>query len=212
MERQVISITPAGQSPFNVLFNPTEYSLSKSNQIGEAAVPGLEAPILQYVHGNTRTLDMDLYFDTFEEGTDVRDDTDLVYDLLLVDPDTHAPPICEVAWGSFTFCGVLDHVSGKFTLFLADGTPVRATLSVTFKEFIDIDALVRIEPTQSADHRKNRVVRSGDRIDNIASEEYGDPGKWRPIAEANDLDEPDQLQPGHVLIIPALNNAGKVKT
>jgi hypothetical protein len=206
MERQVISVTPVNpEGPsFSALFNPTEYTVAKANHIAEAAVPGLEAPILQYISGNTRTLDMDLYFDTYEERTDVRAATDSVYNLLLIAPETHAPPICEIAWGSFTFCGVLDHVSGKFTLFLANGTPVRATLSVSFKEFIDIDALVQVQPTESADHRKTRVVKSGDRIDNIASKEYGDPGSWRPIAEANDLDDPDQLEPGHVLIIPAL--------
>jgi len=205
MGLQLISITPAGHTAIKVLFNPTDYSLGKANQIAEAAVPGLDAPILQYVHGNTRTLDMDLFFDTYEEGTDVSVETKAVYNLLLIDPATHAPPICDIAWGSLKFRGVLDHVTGKFTLFLADGTPVRATLGVSFKEFIDVDALVRVQPTQSADHRKNRVVKSGDRIDNIASEEYGDPGQWRPIAEANDLDDPDQLQPGHVLVIPALN-------
>jgi len=75
---------------------------------------------------------------------------------------------------------------------------------VTFKEFIDVDQLVRVRPTQSADHRKTRVVKSADRIDIIASEEYGDPGNWRPIAEANNLDDPEQLIPGHVLIVPAL--------
>jgi hypothetical protein len=204
MGRQVVQITPAGHPAINALFNPTEYSLGKANQIAEAAVPGLDAPILQYVHGNTRTLDMDLFFDTYEEGTDVSVKTKAIYNLLLIDPATHAPPICDIAWGSLTFHGVLDHVTGKFTLFLADGTPVRATLSVTFKEFIDVNVLVQVQPTQSADHRKTRVVKSGDRIDNIASDEYGDPGKWRPIAEANNLDDPDQLQPGNVLIIPAL--------
>lgn len=204
MERQVISVTPEGQSSFSALFNPTEYTLAKANQLAEAAIPGLQAPILQYVHGNTRTLDMDLYFDTYEEGTDVRAATDKVYQLLLIDPSTHAPPICDIAWGTFQFRAVVDHVSGKFTLFLSDGTPVRATLSVTFKEFIDVDALVQVQPTQSADHRKTRVVKSGDRIDNIANEEYGDPGMWRPIAEANNMDNPDELTPGQMLIIPAL--------
>ena len=204
MERQLISITPTGQSSFNVLFNPTNYSVAKSNQIAEAAIPGLEAPILQYVHGNTRTLDMELFFDTYEERTNVSKETDKIYKLLLIDPSTHAPPICNIAWGAFKFTGVLDHVSGKFTLFLSDGTPVRATLTVTFKEFIDVDALVKVRPTQSADHRKTRVVKSGDRLDIIASQEYGDPDNWRPIAEANNMDDPEQLEPGHVLIIPAL--------
>jgi nucleoid-associated protein YgaU len=47
-------------------------------------------------------------------------------------------------------------------------------------------------------------VRSGDRIDNIAGDEYRDATKWRPIAEANNLDDPKQLEPGRILIIPAL--------
>jgi nucleoid-associated protein YgaU len=202
--RKLISITPPGGSAFKVLFNPNTYSVGKANHIAEAAVPGLNAPILQFVNGNARTLDMDLFFDSYEEGTDVSKETDKIYKLLMIDPDTHAPPICQIAWGSFTLAAVLDHVSGKFTLFLADGTPVRATLSVSFKEYIDVDKLVRVEPTHSADHRKTRVVRSADRIDIIAKEEYGDPGKWRPIAEANNMDDPEDLVPGHVLIIPAL--------
>jgi nucleoid-associated protein YgaU len=197
------SITPEGQDSIAVLFNPTQYGIDKGNQIAESAVPGLEAPILQYVRGNTRTLNMELFFDTYEEQTDVREYTDEIYDLLNIDPSTHAPPICDITWGSFSFRGVLDHVSGKFTLFLADGTPVRATLTVMFKEFIDVEVLVRQRPTQSSDHRKTRTVKSGDRIDNIAAEEYGDAENWRPIAEANNLDNPRQLDPGRPLIIPA---------
>jgi nucleoid-associated protein YgaU len=199
-----ITITPPGESAFDLLFNPNTYSVGKANQIAEAAVPGLDAPILQFVHGNARTLDMDLFFDSYEKRTDVSKETEKIYNLLMIDPDTHAPPICKIHWGSLTRNVVLDHVSGKFTLFLSDGTPVRATLSVSFKEYIDIDELVRLKPTHSADHRKTRVVKSADRLDIIASEEYGDPGMWRPIAEANDMDDPEDLAPGHVLIIPAL--------
>jgi hypothetical protein len=208
MDFQQISITPTGRPSIQVLFNPTQYSVDKGNTIAQAAIPGLVAPILQYVHGNMRTLSMDLFFDTYEKGTDVTKDprgTNQIYRLLYLDPATHAPPICDLRWGTFYFRGVLDHVSGKFTLFLSDGTPVRATLSVVFNEFIDVDVLVQEQPTESADHRKNRVVRTGDRIDNIAAEEYGDPEKWRPIAEANNLDDPSQLEPGYVLIIPRLH-------
>jgi hypothetical protein len=200
-----VTITPQGQSKIEALFNPNQYSISKSNSIAESAIPGLEAPILQYVHGNTRTLDMDLFFDTYEKGTNVKDKTDKVYDLLYVVSSTHAPPICQIEWGGLDFQGVLDHVSGKFTLFLADGTPVRATLSVSFKEYIDVQVLVRERPRESADHRKTWLVKSGDRIDNIAGQEYNDPGMWRPIAEANDLDDPSRLEPGFVLLIPPLN-------
>jgi nucleoid-associated protein YgaU len=95
-------------------------------------------------------------------------------------------------------------VSGKFTLFLSDGTPVRATLNVTFKEFIEVKVLVQQNPTQSADHRKTRTVKAGDRIDTIAAEEYGDPARWRLVAEANGLNDPTALRPGDVLNLPAV--------
>ncbi len=204
MGLQRISIQPEGQSAFDVLFNPNQYSVDKANQIAEVGVPGLEAPILQYVHGNTRTLNMELFFDTFEEQQDVSAHTNRVYGLLRIDPSTHAPPICRIVWGSFQFRGVLDHVSGRFTLFLADGTPVRATLTVTFKEYIDVAVMVRQQPTQSSDHYKSRMVKSGDRIDSIAGEDYGDANKWRAIAEANRLDDPRHLRPGQTLVVPAL--------
>jgi len=204
MAFQHVKIRPKGLPEFDVPFNPNQYSLDKANQIAEAAIPGLQAPILQYVHGNTRSLSMELFFDTYEEQTDVRDYTSKVYKLLEIESSSHAPPVCDISWGGFQFTGVLDHVSGKFTMFLADGTPVRATLNVTFKEFIEVEVLVKEEPTESADHRKTRTVRAGDRIDTITAEEYGDPAKWRLVAQANNLDDPTALEPGDVLKLPAM--------
>lgn len=205
MEYKKASIQPEGQSAFDVLFNPNAYTVEKANQIAEAAIPGLEAPILQYVHGNSRTLSMELFFDTYEEQSDVGTYTDQIYQLLDIDPDTHVPPICRITWGSFSFRGVLEQASGKFTLFLSNGTPARATLNVTFKEFIDVDVLVRQNPTRSADHRTTRIVRAGDRLPTIANEAYGDSSKWRVIADANQIDDPKKLETGKLLIIPALD-------
>src|SRR6266496_2739202 len=195
MEFKKASIQPEGHAVINVLFNPNQYSVEKGNQLAESGVLGLSAPILQYVHGNTRTLSMELFFDTYEEQTDVTQHTKKIYDLLGIDADKHVPPICRITWGGFVFRGVLATVSGRFTLFLADGTPVRANLTVSFKEYIDVDVLVRDDPTQSADHQKTRVVQSGDRLSMIAWEEYGDAGNWRPIADANEIDDPRSLDP-----------------
>jgi Contractile injection system tube protein/LysM domain len=205
MEFKKATIEPQGKSTINVLFNPNSYTVDKSNQIAEAAIPGLQAPILQYVHGNTRSLNMELFFDTYEEQTDVRDYTAKIYDLLEIDADTHVPPICRITWGGFTFRGVMEHVSGRFSLFLPDGTPARANLTVTFKEYIEVEVLVKENPTQSADHRKTRLVRRGDRLPSIAFEEYADASKWRPIADANGIDDPNRLVVGARLVIPALD-------
>ena len=54
-----------------VLFNPTEYSLEKSNEFASINIPGLESPLLQFSRGNLETLSMDLFFDTYEKNIDV---------------------------------------------------------------------------------------------------------------------------------------------
>ena len=197
-------IIPEAGVPIPVLFNPTQYSLDRTNQIAEIGIPGMSAPIMQYVRGNARTLSMDLLFDTYEAQIDVRLYTELVYGLMGINPITHAPPICVFTWGTFLFRCVVEHVGGRFTLFLPSGTPVRATLSVTLKEYVDLDLLVRWAPTESANHAKLYTVRHGDTLGGIAAAEYGDPAKWRPIADANRLANPRALQPGQALVLPAL--------
>jgi nucleoid-associated protein YgaU len=196
------TITPRNGQAIPVLFNPSSYTLEDSNHLAEIGIPGLGAPIVQYVRGNTRAMSMDLLFDTYEQQEDVSRRTDAVYGLLEIDPTTHAPPICTFAWGPLSFTCVLERVSGRFTLFLPDGTPVRATLGVTLKEHVPVDLEVRERPLESSDHTTTRVVRRHDTLASIAAEEYGRPGAWRAIAEANGIDDPLRLRRGTTLTIP----------
>jgi LysM repeat protein len=197
-------ITPEGEADIPVLFNPTQYSLNKGASFSEIAVPGLAAPILQFVRGTSRSLTMDLFFDTYEKGSDVRKYTNKIYGLADIRGPLHRPPIVTFSWGSFNFTAVVEQVGGRFTLFLADGTPVRATLSVTFKEFVEVDMLAKETPTESADHAKTYVVKRGDTLASIAAAEYGDAGAWRAIANANRISDPMRLAPGTRLSLPAL--------
>ena len=50
-----------------VQFNPEEYTLNRDINYAQAAIPGLSAPILQFVNGNMQTLEMELFLDTYEE-------------------------------------------------------------------------------------------------------------------------------------------------
>jgi len=197
--------TPSGARAIPVLFNPSRYGLDSSSQFAEVPVFGLSSPILQYVRGNARSLSMELFFDTYEAGTDVRQHTDQIYGLLGIETSTHVPPVCTFSWGHFAFRCVLERVNGSFTLFLDDGTPVRATLTVSFKELVDAQTAVRASPTESADHTKTYAVRRGDTLSGIAGQEYGDPRAWRVIADANGLPNPRVLTPGRLLVLPPLS-------
>lgn len=185
-----------------VLFNPAEYSIQKSNQFAETPLLGLPTPIRQFTSGGAETLTLDLFFDTYEKGEDVRTHTDKVAGLLSIDLDLHAPPTLKFIWGKLEFKCVLEQVTKKFTMFLSDGTPVRATLSVTFKEYKTLQE--QLSPKASADRTKRRILREGDSLWLMAAREYDDPAQWRPIADKNEIDNPRMLRPGVELTIPPL--------
>lgn len=189
---------------FDVMFNPEEYNLNKDNNFASQAIPGLGSPLLQFVHGNLRTLDMELFFDTFEEQRDVRDETNKVVDLLRIDSDLHAPPVLRVTWGSLNFRCVLSKVAQKFIKFFSDGRPARARLTVTFQEFLDAETQSKEANLQTADFSKVHVVKPGETLPGIAGEYYDNPRIWRPIAIANGLDDPRSLPLGQEIRVPAL--------
>ncbi|MEO7143709.1 MAG: LysM peptidoglycan-binding domain-containing protein [Bryobacteraceae bacterium] len=189
---------------FDVLFNPEEYTLNKDNNFAAQAIPGLSAPLLQFVHGNMRTLDMELFFDTTEPPADVRDETQKVVQLLDIDSTLHAPPILRVSWASLQFRCVLAKVGQKFIRFLDDGRPTRARLTVTFNEFVDPATEAKEVNRQTADFSKAHIVTRGETLSGIAGVLYGDPLAWRPIAIANDIDDPRAIAPGQLLRIPPL--------
>jgi len=193
---------------FNVFFNPEEYTVNKDNNFAVQPIPGLSSPLLQFVNGNLRTLEMELFFDTWDTATlpkkDVRDLTGPLVQLMDIDPDLHAPPILNVSWASLQLVCVLARVSQKFIMFSDDGKPVRARLTVTFNEVIDAEQEARRLHLQTADFTKTRIVTQGDTLSGIAGKVYNDPQLWRPIAIANDIADPRSIFAGQSLLIPSL--------
>ncbi len=116
----------------------------------------------------------------------------------------HAPPICNFVWGSFRFPCFVEKVTKKFTLFLPTGVPVRATLNISLREYIELKDQLAETPSRIFDKTKVWKVKQGDTLWLIAEKEYGDPALWRPIASSNKISNPRELKPGIELIIPSL--------
>jgi hypothetical protein len=204
LTRALIENLHTGEA-FDVLFNPEEYTLSKDNNFASHNVPGLSSPILQFVHGNLRTLTMELFFDTTDAQRDVREQTEKVVKLSTIDSELHAPPPVTISWGSLLFTGVLSSVNQTFSRFLADGRPVRARLDVTWSELIDPEREAREVNRQTADFSKLHVVSQGETLADVAALYYEDPSQWRAIALANGLDDPRaDLFAGRQLAVPKL--------
>jgi nucleoid-associated protein YgaU len=170
----------------------------------------LNAPPLVFGGGQARQLTLELFFDVTESDSpglsgDVRSETDQIARLTRIEPKHGRPPTCRVVWGhgvteDFPFVGVVNNLTERFTLFAPDGTPLRATLTVVFIEFLKSED----DQRKTDPERTTRVVMRGDTLSSIAADAYRDPTRWRPIAEANQIDDPRHLLIGRVLTIPAL--------
>jgi len=183
-----------------VMYNPEEFKLDQGNNFAEVGIPGLNAPPIQYVRGRARTLTMDLFFDTYEKGEDVRRFTNQIVNLLNTLPQTKAPPVLLFSMGRFNFECVLVDAGQRFTMFLRDGTPVRATMSVRFQEYVRVEITVQQGLFIGPPALQNFI--QGQTLSGLASDYLGDPTKWRAIAEANNIDDPFHISPGTPLVIP----------
>jgi nucleoid-associated protein YgaU len=223
-ELQRLTITSErGGEPVKALFNPSELSSSRSLEWEEPRRSlhggGDHEGRARFRYVAAETLSIELLFDTYEQrsfggamaigsrqrrAADVRQHTDRLARLAEIVPDLHRPPICALQWGSFdVFRGVLSSLAQRFTMFLEDGTPVRATLDCTFLESATLGR-GRAGELHSADVTKTRQVRRNDTLHSIAAEEYNDPALWRHIATANGIVDPLRVRPGTVLTIPRL--------
>lgn len=214
LEKAIITNTVTGDK-IPVMFNPEEYTINREINYAQATIPGLSAPILQFVAGNMQTLDMELFIDTYEEhrlgtkvlnrrGEDVRRLSRLITDLMNIEPTTHKPPVLLFIWASLAFTCVLAKVNQRFIMFLPDGTPVRARLQVSFHEFRNVDLEAKEIKRETADFTKRYIVGEGENLSDIASKIYGDPRLWRVIALRNGLNRPRSLAVGLTLLTPRL--------
>jgi hypothetical protein len=223
VKAMIVSVDP----PFLTIpcqFNPSEIRFSKGANWNDGttqgegdATPSLakrNVPKSFFKHGQAPRLSMSLFFDTSETGRmDVRYYTDMLVALTLINPLTKVsgeerPSLVKFIWGMFSasltmsFTGYIPSVDLTFSLFLPDGTPVRAEAEI---ELIAVSSMLPFQnPTSRSEARQMWVVTEGQTLDWIAYQTYGDPAQWRHIADANGLLDPRNLKPGQVLKLTPL--------
>ena len=192
---------------FHVLFNPAELKLDKNARWPKMATAGRDSARATFTYGEPYSLTLELFFDTYEMGEDVRGYTGDIVQLVTVRGDLQRPPRCMLSWGENVFGDsqwALQSLNQRYTLFLPDGTPVRATLGCSFLEWRSAKEEARAVKRSSPEVAKTRVLKRGETLSSIAAEEYNDPGLWRAIADLNRIHNPRRIAPGQVLAIPPI--------
>lgn len=204
-------------SYIEVCFNPKEYSLEKSVE-WDAEKAFADAPHPEFKAPKPMTLSVTLQFDTYEERTNVRDKWVRQIEKLTMmtkqfdkdgkkasktDKQKYRPPVIVFIWGRFAFKGVIESLSQKYTMFLSDGTPVRAECAIKIRNVIDYGVDDDKSQTRTAESKTRTVdVGPNDRLDLIAAQKLGDAGRWTEIAAINGISDPVTMDGLKTLEIP----------
>lgn len=204
-----IAIEPPGVGVVNFKFNPQEYKVTKSAEWHSTPQPSaLNGGTAQFHGSIARTLSVNILLDAFAippEPIEVQLDT--LYFACDPTPESIAlgdpmPPTVLFGWGANTpFNAYLKSVDVTYKLFLPTGTPVRAEVAVTMQEIPTI--LPPTNPTSGgrATQRTHTMI-DGETLPTVAYAVYGNPTRWRGIAELNGIDDPLRVKPGTVLVLP----------
>ncbi len=207
------AVDPAG-AEVKFQYNPTKYSVNTSLQWKQGEQKGQDTPPLEFVQGKGRTISMELMLDDYEKPTDGAKLVDRVQQLIKftqVDKSTAKdsgkgrPPVVMFSWANkhAQFKAVINSLNVNYTMFLADGTPARATVSLQLQEWIDKPEGQNPTSLGNADLRAHRVI-AGETLDLIAYQELGSASHWPYIAELNNLDDPFAIVPGQYLVVAPL--------
>jgi Contractile injection system tube protein/LysM domain len=217
---QKAAIEIDGGERIECYFNPTEYSISKSNEWKYDKVTGNSLPPAQFGGGNPREMSLSLLLDVSLLGNEatVREVTDKLFKMMEVPGGqtgggtSAVPPFITFHWGSvIPFKAVCTQLTVAFKLFHPNGEPIRADVKMTLKQAETASTASSHgahrphNPTTRANagHGVHRV-KDGDSLPSIAYQTYGDATLWRKIADANDIENPLHLRRGTPLSLPRI--------
>jgi Contractile injection system tube protein len=145
----IVNLDQGEKEAISAQYNPKELGVDKSvswtaKPVGKKGDAPKEVPDVEFTSGTGRSLSLELFFDGFEEKEDVHKKyVDPLLELTKASVEDKAgggkhPPLVALVWGTGNklpkFKGVIESVSTKYTMFLNDGTPCRATCTVKLKE------------------------------------------------------------------------------
>jgi nucleoid-associated protein YgaU len=191
-------------------FNPKEVTIAKAAKWERKPAKGAPTagpPDFMGADGSKLTLEM--FFDaTSTQDAAVVKSVEQLFSCCIPTEKSRvnnksAPPLVVLHWGNITsFASYVTSVSAKFTLFNADGMPIRAVCSVAMEEMPGKP--FKQNPTSgSYDVRRVHRLVAGETLASVAYAEYGDPAQWRPLAAFNGIDDPLRLRAGSTLMLPS---------
>jgi Contractile injection system tube protein len=227
-------VVPDDNGDFPVQFNPTSLKITRQNNIDQGGAT-TNTQRRQTPSQQPATLSFDLEYDTAEgdeygDPKDVRELTEAVRQFVEppADQPSDPPPRVRFIWGAFVFTGIVNQLTEDLDYFAADGTPLRAKMSLTITE----QNLKFEAEAQGAGARSSSdatppgggpagagpgsgpttnpvlaaIAQAGESVQQLLSRLDADPATWR--AAMAGLESPLSLQAGAEIQLGAKISAG----
>ncbi len=206
-----------GENTFTALINPDKFSIKYST--------AEEKKVKKFITGlnfvrKTVTLTSKISFSLTIEGTGAiplpkgtdksKYVTDQVEKLKKIaveyDKDDHALNTVKIEWGKTSFEGQAEGLDINYTLFNAEGAPLRAEVSCNFSAYQPWKDFYSELDQNSPDLTHVRTVKAGDTLPLLCHKVYKDASLYVQVARSNNLKSVMALQPGQRIYFPPLKN------
>ena len=209
-----------GAEPIPCAFNPQSYTVTKTNVWNFKPTTGVDLPDGEFGGGLPRRTTLTLLLDVSLQPPDqsVKDTANQLLKMMETGGGGGgggaAPPFVTFRWGSVDLPkSVPVSLTIQFALFHPNGEPRRATVDLELAQAEKASTASgsgtskKPEPHHPRHGRHARAPRARRRLAARRSPttRTAIPTRWRPIAEANGIDDPLRLPRGTDLTIPGLD-------
>lgn len=197
----------SGSASCTVQINPASYTHEHEVNYNDQQPLGTPGTTLWFKGIPPEKVSFDIYFDaTGVIGSKtVKDQIATFKDVCFTyNGSIHEPNYLKLSWGTLVFKCKLISLSISYTLFKNDGTPLRAKLSVAFKEALDANIITKEANNQSPNLTHYILVKEGDTLPLLCYKVYGDSRYYKEVAAYNNILNFRTLTPGTALYLPPL--------
>lgn len=195
---------------YKVMINPETYTHSYSIDYSNRQEPGTPNTSSKFEKAPPSEVSFDLIFDGSGvvdiNRVDLVDEIEkfkkVVYDY---NGDIHKPNYLKITWGKSPFFQChLTSMSITYKLFRPDGSPIRAEVKVSFKNFEDPNKIEQEAKRKSPDLSHIVTVVAGDTLPALTYKAYGEKEHYLKVARFNQLTNFRNIKPGTQIVFPPL--------
>lgn len=193
---------------YELMLNPK--SMSKANTISYNDKFAIGSTGVQQKFSTIKPEDITFSFTidgtgVVKQNTTVSDELKKMCDVIYTfQGDKHEPNHVCVIWGELKYYGRLKDMAINYTLFLPNGNPLRAEVSLTFCSFMTPQEEALRTNKSSPDLSHLVEVKAGDTLPLLCYRIYKDASYFPEVARINGIVNIRNLKPGTMLHFPPL--------